>query len=91
MSRLWVAAVSVIAFLASASVALAQDPTGRVYGGNGGQISGELGGGGSLGSQASSGSGSLPFTGLDLLFFFAAGAVLIAVGLGLRRLARAKS
>lgn len=91
MSRLWVAAVSVVAFLASASVALAQDPTGDGYGGPGGGLQGELGGGAELGSQATGASGALPFTGLDLLLLFAAGAVLIVVGLGLRRLGRVTS
>jgi hypothetical protein len=35
--------------------------------------------------------GSLPFTGLDLIFLFAGGLILLAVGMGLRRVSRARS
>lgn len=87
MRRVWIGAAAVVAFLASASVALAQEPTGDGYGGTGGAIQGELGAGG-LGERA--GSGSLPFTGVDLVFLIAAGVVLVAVGVTFRRLARAK-
>jgi cell division protein FtsW (lipid II flippase) len=45
-----------------------------------------------LGAQAvkSSTGGTLPFTGLDLALMSAGGALLLASGLGLRRLGRAK-
>jgi hypothetical protein len=36
-------------------------------------------------------SGSLPFTGLDVVLVAAAGGVLLALGLGMRRLARSSS
>lgn len=92
MRRISVGAASVVAFLASASVALAQEPTGKGYAGTGGAVQGELGtgglGAGEVGAQA--GSGSLPFTGIDLVFLFAAGVFLLAVGLTFRRLARVK-
>ena len=39
-------------------------------------------------SSASDNGGSLPFTGLDLALVVAAGGVLVAMGLGIRRLSR---
>jgi len=43
-----------------------------------------------LGAQAVKPKGGLPFTGLDLALMAAGGAVLLAAGTGLRRVARAK-
>jgi hypothetical protein len=43
-----------------------------------------------LGAQAVKPKGGLPFTGLDLGLMAAGGALLLAVGTGLRRLGRAK-
>jgi hypothetical protein len=45
---------------------------------------------GAQGVQAVNAKGGLPFTGLDLALMAAGGAVLLAVGTGLRRAARAK-
>ena len=67
-------------FLVWAPLALAQQPNSGA--GEGGGVQGAVGGGG---------DGTLPFTGLDLLFLFAGGLVLLAVGLGLRRVSRARS
>jgi hypothetical protein len=39
-------------------------------------------------SQSNDNGGSLPFTGLDLALVVAAGGVLVAMGLGIRRLSR---
>ena len=66
--------------VAPASVALAQEPTQSGYGGTGGNIQGDVEGG-----------GSLPFTGLDLLLLVGAGALLLAAGFTLRRVGRARS
>jgi hypothetical protein len=43
-----------------------------------------------LGAQSSTPRGGLPFTGLDLALMGVGGAVLLAAGTGLRRVARAK-
>jgi hypothetical protein len=68
------------AYLVLASVAFAQDPTQSGYGGTGGNIQGDV-----------DGSGSLPFTGLDLLLLVGAGILLLAAGMTLRRVGRVRS
>ena len=80
MERLTAFASAVFASLVMASVALAQDPTQSGYGGTGGNIQGDVEGG-----------GSLPFTGLDLVLLVGAGALLLAAGFTLRRVGRARS
>lgn len=80
MKRLTAFASAVFASLVMASVALAQDPTQSGYGGTGGNIQGDVEGG-----------GSLPFTGLDLVLLVGAGALLLAAGFTLRRVGRARS
>jgi hypothetical protein len=67
-------------FLVWTPVALAQQPTSGA--GEGGGVQGAVGG---------AADGTLPFTGLDLIFLFAGGLILLAVGLGLRRVSRARS
>ena len=64
--------------------ALAQEPTGRVYGGEGGDVQDGLVAGESAG-------GLLPFTGLDLGMMVVAAVLLIGAGLVMRRLARARA
>jgi hypothetical protein len=78
---LWAFAVALFVGLTWVSVAFAQDPSELGYGGVGGNVQGGVQGGG----------GSLPFTGLDLLLLVAAGALLLAAGVALRRLGRARS
>jgi hypothetical protein len=82
MRRLAAVAAIIVGVLASASVALAQQPTSGL--GEGGGVQGAVGGGGG-------GGGSLPFTGLNLLFIVAAGLALLALGFGLRAASRARS
>jgi hypothetical protein len=68
--------------LISAPIALAQQPTSGS--GEGGGVQGAVGGG-------MAGSGSLPFTGLDLIVFVVGGLVLLALGLLLRATTRSSS
>jgi hypothetical protein len=70
-----------VACLVWASVAAAQSPATGGYSGAGGQVQGDVGG---------AGSGSLPFTGLDLVLVIGAGLLLVAAGFTMRRLSRAK-
>lgn len=58
-------------------------PSNAVYGGNGGNVQGALTG--------TSPSGQLPFTGFDIALLVGAALLLIAVGLGVRRLARSNN
>ena len=87
VKHLYVMGGGVLAYLATASVALAQDPTQSGYGGTGGNIQGGVEGGTGGGTA----SGSLPFTGLDLMLLVGAGVLLLAAGLTLRRVGRARS
>lgn len=76
----WIAAAAIV--LALASPAFGQSSV-EGYNDSAGQVQAEVnssGGGG--------GGGSLPFTGLDVALLAAAGGVLAAVGMGMRRLTR---
>jgi hypothetical protein len=76
--------VLVVGFLVWTPFAIAQEPSSGL--GEGGGVQGSIGSGGGV-----SAGGSLPFTGLDVLVLFAGGLALLAVGLGLRHVSRAKS
>lgn len=76
-------------FLASATVALAQAPTGPTYGGVGPSIDEDVAGG--VAGEVTGGAvttGTLPFTGFDVALALAVGLLLIAVGVFARRLGR---
>lgn len=77
--------VSIIGGLLTAASAFGQTPAGRGYGGQGGNVQGEVGG------EAGAAAGALPFTGMDLALMALAAVLLIAAGLTMRRLGRARS
>ena len=84
--RHWMSALTAVAFaLAWTASALAQAPTERVYGGQGGVVQQ-----GVAGAGADQG-GTLPFTGLDITLMLGGALLLVATGLAMRRLARARS
>ena len=75
---------AIFVFLLTASVALAQDPTGPAYAGPGPNIDDQVARGEVVAGQG----GTLPFTGLDVTLALLAGLVLVATGLLTRRVAR---
>lgn len=86
--RLWLAlSGGAMAALVWTTAALAQTPAEGVYGGDGGGTQGEVEGGATAGAAG----GTLPFTGMDLALMAVAAALLIATGLIIRRVARAKT
>ena len=90
MRRRYVGSFATLAYLMLASVALAENGSSvSGYGGVAGKAqSGVSQGGSGLGAT---GGGALPFTGLDLVLLVAGAAVLLLVGLTLRRVARARA
>ena len=85
MNRLrLVVSASLIGVLVPAASALGQTPAGRGYGGQGGNVQGEVAG-------EAGAAGALPFTGMDLALMALAAVLLIATGLTMRRLGRARS
>jgi hypothetical protein len=81
MRRLAAFAAIIVGVLAGTPVALAQQPSSGL--GEAGGVQGAVGGGAA--------NGTLPFTGLDVVFLLLGGLVLLAVGFGLRAVSRAKS
>jgi hypothetical protein len=81
--------VVAVAFAAAAVPAFGSS-AGDAYGGEGNGVLGATGGGnGSPPAQVqSAGSGSLPFTGLDIGLLALGGCALVGVGVGLRRFAK---
>ena len=81
----------VIAVTATSSTAFAQTGA-QGYRNSGervaGAIQGTNQGGGDAAGTVDDGGGSLPFTGLDVALILGVGGVLLAVGLGTRRLTR---
>jgi hypothetical protein len=76
MRQLKMLLIVVSAALLTAPIALAQQPSSGA--GEGGGVQGTVGGGGT------NASGSLPFTGLDLVVLSGGAVLLLALGLGLR-------
>lgn len=72
------------AYLVLATTAAAQSPVEGGYGGQGGDIAGDVEGAGTAG-------GALPFTGVDLAMLLVVALVLVAAGVMVRRVARAKN
>lgn len=86
IDRLWlVGLTSLVGMLVLAASALGQTPAGRGYGGQGGNVQGDVAG------EAGAAAGALPFTGMDLALLGLAAVLLIATGLTMRRLGRARS
>jgi hypothetical protein len=96
MKRLALLMAVVAVALALAAPAFAQSPTSDTYAGKGGGIVGTVNSGNGPSASApqqvqvasSNGSGSLPFTGLDIGLLALGGVALVGVGIGLRRFAR---
>jgi hypothetical protein len=77
--RLAVALSALVALLALSPVAFAADSTVDGHGGAAGEVQS------TVTDDGGGGSSTLPFTGLDAGFVLGAGALLLAGGLGLRR------
>jgi hypothetical protein len=84
--------VVALALLAIAPMAYGAGAVTDGYGGKGGGVLGAVNSGGGNGTPpaqvAATSNGSLPFTGLDIGLLALGGVVLVAVGVGLRRVAR---
>ena len=81
MKRIAAVGAVLVGLLVLAPIAFAQQPSSGF--GEGGGVQGAVGGG------DAAGSGSLPFTGVDLVFLVVGGLALLAVGAGLRRVNKA--
>jgi hypothetical protein len=82
--------LALVLCLALATTAFAQSTLGG-YNDEAGQVQAQVGGGGGTPPASAAdvgGSGSLPFTGLDVALIAGAGGLLAAAGLGMRRLTR---
>ncbi len=95
MKRLALLMAVVALALAAAVPAYGQSAVSDAYGGKGGDVVGTVGSGNGPSAPtpqqtqvASSGQGSLPFTGLDIGLLALGGVALVGVGVGLRRFAR---
>lgn len=97
------ALVAALALFAAVPAYAQNDPSVDGYGGPGGQIEDQVGGDRDVAGDQGRGEavpvsdvtagdddgGALPFTGLDLALLAMAGALLLGLGLGMRRLTRA--
>lgn len=94
MKRLALLTVVVAFALFAAVPAYGANAVTDAYGGQGGGVLGAVDSGGGNGSppaQVVESSGSLPFTGLDVGLLALGGALLVGVGVGLRRVSRPMS
>ena len=83
MKRVGVTLWGAAAYLTLATTAAAQSPVQGGYGGGGGDVVG--------GVEGTGAGGALPFTGADLAMLFVVALVLVAAGVMVRRVARAKN
>jgi hypothetical protein len=83
MVRVSAVFLGIAAYFVVASAAFAQSSSVSGYGGGAGEVSAGLGSGG--GGSVAASSGTLPFTGMDLMYTVIAGAAMVLVGLTLRR------
>jgi len=81
-------AVAVLALTLALAVPAFGQSSVEGYNDEGGQVASQVQGGDNTPPSTDDGS-SLPFTGLDVSLLAAAGCVLVAAGLGMRRLTRA--
>jgi hypothetical protein len=94
LRNITVGAVLCIALFVAAAPAYGQSAAQKGYSEPAGSVQQQLGSGGNDGhkvaasSVSSNDSSKLPFTGLDIVLVVAAGGVLLAMGLGIRRLSR---
>jgi hypothetical protein len=90
MKRLALLTVVVAFALFTVAPAFGADAVTDAYGGRGGGVLGAVdsGGNGSPPAQVAESSGSLPFTGADVGLLALGGALLVGVGVGLRRISR---
>jgi hypothetical protein len=83
---------ALVVTMAFASTASAQQASQDGYLNQGGQVQGQVDQGpptdGAAGEAGTTSGGSLPFTGFDMVLLAGAGGLLLAVGLGTRRLTR---
>jgi hypothetical protein len=99
LRNITVGALLCIALFVAAAPAYAQSAAGSGYSEPAGKVQQQLGSRSDDGrndesstvSHNSGSSGSLPFTGLDIALVIAAGGVLLAMGVGIRRLSRAET
>jgi hypothetical protein len=79
---------AIIVFLATATVALAQAPTGPTYAGVGPAIDEEVAEG--VAGEVVT-TGTLPFTGFDIALALGVGVLLVTIGVLTRRLGRTRA
>ena len=85
--KIFLSAITIVAlFVALAGPAAAQQAG---YSGAGGQVQTQVQDTGSAAAADESGSGSLPFTGLDVALLAGAGLLLAGAGIAMRRVTRA--
>lgn len=98
LRKMTVGALLCIALFVAAAPAYAASAAGEGYSEPAGKVQQQLGsksddgrdGSTSTATAAHESDSSLPFTGLDIALVLAAGGVLLAMGLGIRRLSRAE-
>jgi hypothetical protein len=98
-SKTLISLIAALALMAAFATSSFAQSSADGYSDSAGQIQTQVAGGGGGGTPpagtstvtpvSDSGGGTLPFTGLDVALLVGAGAALVAVGFGMRRLTRA--